>query len=203
MEVASLTAFKRDPERFYNWFQPLAHHILKSKPNPAHLAFAQLEKNGHLNTIITQNIDGLHQRAGSEMVLQVHGSLNTLTCIRCYQQVDAEDFASLYIEQGVIPHCKKCNNYLKPDVVLFEEQLPAQVWLKARRVTEACDLMIVAGTSLIVFPVAQLPEQARNQDAKIILVNKTPTYMDEHADVLIQGDVAEIIPAIATEVLHA
>lgn len=202
MEVASLTAFKRDPERFYKWFHPLVIHILESQSNPAHLALAELEKNQFLRTIITQNIDGLHQQAGSQNVLEVHGTLNTLTCIGCYQQVTANEFAELYLEQNIIPHCNQCNNYLKPDVVLFEEQLPARIWLKARQAAEGCDLMIVAGTSLIVSPVAQLPEQAWKNGAKIILINKSPTYMDEHADVLIHGDVAEIIPAIVNEVLH-
>jgi len=202
MEVASLTSFRQDPERFFEWLRPLASHLLDAQPNAAHVALAQLEKQNHLKSIITQNIDGLHQRAGSANVLQVHGTLTTLTCIGCYQQVDAEKFSAPYIEQGTIPYCESCGNYLKPDVVLFEEQLPAQIWLKARQVTDACDLMIVAGTSLVVAPVAQLPERAWKNGAKIIIVNKSPTYMDAHADVLLQGDVADIIPAIAAEVLH-
>jgi len=202
MEVASLTSFRQNPERFFEWLRPLASHMLTAQPNAAHLALAQLEKTNYLKMIITQNIDGLHQRAGSTNVLQVHGTLNTLTCIGCYQQVPSDGYAADYIEQGVIPRCPGCGNVLKPDVVLFEEQLPARTWLKARQAVEICDLMIIAGTSLAVSPVAQLPERAQKNGAGIIIVNQSPTYMDEHADVLLAGDVAEIIPAIAAEVLH-
>lgn len=202
IEVASLTAFRQHPERFFEWLRPLVRHMLTAEPNPAHLALARLEKNKNLDTIITQNIDGLHQRAGSANVLQVHGSLNTLTCIGCYQQVSSNGYVEPYIEGGTIPHCDSCGNYLKPDVVLFEEQLPAQIWLKARRAAEVCDLMIVAGTSLVVSPVAQLPERAKNNGARIILVNKSSTYMDQQADILITGDVAEILPEIAAKVFN-
>jgi NAD-dependent deacetylase len=202
MEVASLTAFRQNPERFFKWLRPLASHMLTAQPNAAHIALAELEKHHYLKSIITQNIDGLHQRAGSTNVLQVHGTLSTMTCIGCYQQVDAEDYVAPYLEQGVTPHCKTCGQYLKPDVVLFEEQLPAQIWLKARRTAEACDLMIVAGTSLVVSPVAQLPERAKKNGAQIIIINKTPTYMDQQAEVLFTGDVADIIPAITAEVLY-
>jgi NAD-dependent deacetylase len=202
MEVASLTTFRQHPERFFEWLRPLVSHMLTSEPNAAHHALADLEKNNHLKTVITQNIDGLHQRAGSTNVLQVHGTLDSLTCIGCYQQVSAAKYSAPYIEHGEIPYCENCGNYLKPDVVLFEEQLPAQIWLKARQAAEACDLMIVAGTSLIVSPVAQLPERAQKSGAKIIIVNKSSTYMDKHADVLLSGDVADIIPAITAEVLN-
>ena len=201
-EVASLTAFRRHPKRFFRWLRPLVSNMVKAEPNPFHVALAQLEENKYLQTIITQNIDGLHQRAGSKNVLEVHGTLETLTCIGCYQKVSAAKYSGPYIEEGTIPRCSSCNNYLKPDVVLFEEQLPSQVWLKARRTVEACDLIIVAGTSLIVSPVAQLPERAKENGARIIIVNKSSTYMDTKADVLIQDDLAIIIPEIAAKVLH-
>ncbi len=202
MEVASLTTFRRQPELFFEWLRPLASHLLQAEPNSAHHTLAQLEKYNHLETIITQNIDGLHQRAGSVNVLQVHGTLETLTCRGCYQQVSSDGYVKPFIEGGTVPHCTYCGDYLKPDVVLFEEQLPAQIWLKAQRTAEACDLMIVAGTSLIVSPVAQLPERAKKQGAQLIIVNKSPTYMDTQADILIPGDVAEILPEIAARVMH-
>ena len=201
MEVASLTAFRLDPERFFEWLRPLATNILAAKPNPAHFALAQMEEHKYLNTIITQNIDGLHQRAGSVNVLQIHGTLDTMTCIGCYQQVSANGYAASYIDNGRIPHCDACGNYLKPDVVLFEEQLPARIWLKARRATQSCDLMIVAGTSLVVSPAAQLPERAKNNRARIIIINKSSTYMDEFADVVIHGDMADILPEITMKII--
>lgn len=196
MEVASLSAFRQNPVRFFEWFRPFAQNILNAKPNDTHFALAKLEQKNRLGTIITQNIDNLHQRAGSVNVLQVHGTLSTLTCIGCYQNVLAKKFQVSYISKGEIPYCERCGNILKPDVVLFEEQLPAKTWLKARRVTQTCDLMVVLGTSLVVSPVAQLPEQAIKNGAKIIIINKTATYMDEYADVVIHGDTAAFLPKI-------
>ncbi len=201
-EVASLTSFRRNPERFFEWLKPLANQILAAKPNPAHYALARLEQQQLLNTIITQNIDGLHQRAGSNNVLQVHGTLNTLTCIGCYQQVSANGYTAPLLNTGKIPQCENCGNILKPDVVLFEEQLPAQIWLRAQQVTYACDLMVIAGTSLVVSPVAQLPDQAKKNGARIIIVNKSSTYMDDFADIVIHGNVADILPKITVKLLN-
>ena len=102
MEVASLTAFRQNPEKFFEWLRPLVRHMMTARPNPAHYALAQLEQHKYLNIVITQNIDGLHQRAGSVNVLQVHGSLDTLTCIGCYQQVSANGYSTPYIDTGKI-----------------------------------------------------------------------------------------------------
>jgi len=202
MEIASLSAFRQYPQRFFEWFRPLARQLLAAQPNPAHTALAALEQHTYLQTLITQNIDGLHQRAGSQNVLPVHGTLNTLTCMGCYQQVSTRGYITPYLEEGTIPHCAACGDYLKPDIVLFGEQLPAQIWLKARNAAETCDVMLVAGTSLVVSPVAQLPERAKNHGAHIIIINKSPTYMDQEADVLLSGDVAEILPKIVAKVLN-
>ena len=136
MEVASLTTFRHHPERFFTWIRPLARGILSAPPNPAHQALARLEQAGYINTIITQNIDGLHQRAGSKNVLEVHGSFRSLTCVGCYQQYTAADFLAPFLETGEIPLCPACEHILKPDVVLFEEQLPVHIWLEAQEASE-------------------------------------------------------------------
>lgn len=201
MEVASLSSFRYQPERFFEWLRPLASHMLNALPNASHLALAELENHGFLKTVITQNIDGLHQRAGSSKVLEVHGTLNTLTCIGCYQQHSTDDFIDAYIDHGEIPYCPDCKKILKPDVVLFEEQLPAKTWLRARRSSETCDVMIVAGSSLEVMPVAMLPARALEHNANIIVVNKSETYIDDQAAAVLNGDVAEIIPAIAAKLI--
>jgi NAD-dependent deacetylase len=201
MEVASLSSFRCKPERFYEWLRPLAKHLLEAQPNPSHYALSDLEKSGKINAIITQNIDGLHQKAGAVSVIEVHGSLATLSCIGCYQQLHADNFIDPFIKTGIIPTCPDCKKILKPDVILFEEQLPFQAWLKAREVVNACDLLIVAGSSLTVTPVASLPIIALQNSAKVILVNLTPTYIDEYSDVVLYGDVAEILPSIAAEII--
>lgn len=202
-EVASLTSFRHNPANFYNWMRGLARLILDAQPNPAHFSLAKLQQLGYVQTIITQNIDNLHQRAGSQNVLEVHGSMQTMTCTGCYQTVQARDYVEAYFEKAVIPHCPKCGAVLKPDLVLMGEQLPAKTWLQAVQASKTCDLMIVAGSSLEVLPVAGLPMRALESGARLILINYSHTYLDVRADVVFHDDVASILPLIVEQVTHA
>jgi len=202
LEFASLHTFRTFPERFFKWFRPLAGQIFYASANPAHVALAQLEQAGRIKTIITQNIDGLHQEAGSTCVVETHGTMRTLTCTSCYQKYEAELFLKSYIEEGRVPLCSRCNGVLKPDVILFGEQLPHAAWVQAQRAARQCDLMLVAGSSLEVLPVAGLPIQALDRGAHLIVVNNTPTYINVRADVVILRDVASILPEIAKRVLY-
>ena len=202
MEVASLTTFRISPERFFNWFRPLAGQIFNARPNAAHKALAELENAGYKITVVTQNIDGLHQKAGSVQVVEMHGSLRTLSCTQCFKQVRSDPFLQSYIGEGKIPQCLSCNGILKPDVILFGEQLPQSAWLEAQRATRQCDLMLVAGSSLEVLPVAGLPMQALDRGAHLIVINNTSTYVNVRADVVLMDDVANIIPEITKRVLH-
>lgn len=202
MEVASLTTFRIDPQKFFQWFRPLAGQIFSAQPNPAHFALARLEKAGYIQAVITQNIDVLHQKAGSQLVIEMHGSMRTLTCIRCYHQEQTAPYLSPFVERGEIPACPKCGQVMKPDVILFGEQLPQNAWFQAQREARQCDLMLVAGSSLEVLPVAGLPMQALDRGAHLIIVNNSPTYLNVRADVAIMEDVAAVIPAIAESVVH-
>jgi NAD-dependent deacetylase len=202
LEVASLSTFRTAPERFFKWFRPLASQIFNAEPNPAHTALAELEKHGHLRTVITQNIDALHQKAGSQHVVEMHGTMQTLTCTQCYQQVKSKVHLQAFVEQGAIPRCSKCGAVLKPDVILFGEQLPQNAWLEAQREARQCDLMLVAGSSLEVLPVAGLPMQALDRGAHLIIINNTPTYLNVRADVVIIENVAQVIPAIVERTLY-
>jgi len=202
MEVASLSAFRHNPEQFYTWLHPLAIQMLTAQPNPAHIALAKLQNAGYISTIITQNIDGLHSRAGAENVLEVHGTLGTLTCTNCYRQVSSTLIMEDYINHCTIPHCQVCGSILKPDVILYEEQLPIKTWIKAEEASKNCELMLVVGTSLEVMPSAKLPIQAIDQGAKLIILNNAVTFMDVRADVVIRADVAEILPQIMNEVMN-
>lgn len=199
LEVASLSAFRFHPERFFNWIRPLAHYVFSARPNAAHLAIATLEKAGHIGTVITQNIDGLHQRSGSSRVYEVHGSIQTLTCVSCYKKVKAEDLQEAFHVTGDLPRCASCDHILKPDVVLFGEQLPMLTWQQAQERVRQSDLMIVAGSSLEVLPVAGLPLQALANGARLIVINKTETYIDVRADAIFREDVAEVLPALVDE----
>lgn len=202
LEAASLTTFRTRPERFFSWFRPLADQIFNAQPNAAHYALAELEKAGRIKSIITQNIDVLHQKAGSETVIEMHGTMRTLTCSQCYHQVQAELYLASFVESGEMPHCPICGQVLKPDVILFGEQLPQTAWFKAQKEARQCDLMLVVGSSLEVLPVAGLPMQALDRGAHLIIVNNTETYLNVRADVTVLEDVAEIIPAITERVLN-
>jgi NAD-dependent deacetylase len=202
MEIASLSTFRTAPERFFNWFRPLASQIFQAQPNPAHDALAEFECAGYQNTIITQNIDGLHQAAGSKQVVEMHGTLHTLSCTQCYKKFPSEEFLKPFIENGTIPQCLNCNGILKPDVILFGEQLPQSAWQAAQRATRQCDLMLVAGSSLEVLPVAGLPIRALDHGAHLIVINNTTTYVDVRADIVITDNVATIIPEIIKRAIH-
>ncbi len=200
-EYASINAFRYHPQKFFDWMRPLAKLIQAADPNAAHYGLAQLESAGFLHTIITQNIDNLHQRAGSRNVLEVHGTLATLSCVGCFQKYDSSDFIQSYIEKGEIPLCPDCGSILKPDTVLFGEQLPYQAWLGAHEASQNCNLMIAVGSSLEVLPVAGLPMRAIDHGAHLIVINQTETYIDVRADLVFGDDVAEIIPLIVQEVI--
>lgn len=194
MVVASVWSFRQDPKTFYQWIRPLVRTMLDAQPNPAHLALAELESRGILKAVITQNIDNLHQRAGSQRVLELHGHMREATCVRCYKVIPIEPLIEPMLD-GQVPRCE-CGGVLKPNVILFGEQLPVRVFNQARAEAKRCDLFLVAGSSLEVIPAADLPSLALNSGAKGLIVNYQSTDFDRHAQVVIHGDVTEILPRI-------
>ncbi len=202
LEVASLSTFRTDPERFFTWFRPLASQIFNAAPNPAHAALAELEKAGYIHSIITQNMDALHHKAGSRNVIEMHGTLRTLSCTLCFHKAEADNYLKAFVELGELPRCPECKSLMKPDVILFGEQLPQQAWYAAQRECRQCDLMLVAGSSLEVLPVAGLPMQAIDRGSHLVILNNATTYINVRADVVIQEDVATVLPAIVEQVLH-
>lgn len=197
MDAASLTVFMHQPERFYAWLRPLAEKMMQASPNPAHIALAEMEKAGYIKAVITQNIDHLHQLAGSQRVLELHGTCQQAHCIACQREVPADIYLPDLIEHGTVPHCAGCGGILKPNIVLFEELLPQQTWTEAEVLSQECDVMIVAGSSLEVIPAASLPAVAARNGAQLIIVNRTQTHLDSVASVVLNADVVEAIPAIA------
>lgn len=195
MEVATIWAFRRRPEAFFEWVRPLAQQILRAKPNQAHKALAELERVGKLHAVITQNIDDLHRRAGSTRVLELHGHLREATCTRCFEIAPALPLFKRLIERGEEPRCR-CGGILKPNVILFGEMLPQDILADSKAEVAACDLMIVAGSSLEVAPAGDLPQMAVENGAKLVIVNYDQTHVDHLADVIIRGDVAKVLPAI-------
>jgi NAD-dependent deacetylase len=193
--------FQQEPERFFNWLHPLATEIANAKPNPAHHAVAELEKAGCIQAVITQNIDHLHQDAGSNNVLELHGSVSTAICTGCQKRFQTAEYLPDFVRTSTIPRCGKCGRILKPEIVLFEELMPALAWNSADDYSEKCDLMIVTGSSLEVIPAGMLPAKASRTGAQIIILNLSPTYMDDQASVVIREDLAVSLPLLIERVL--
>ena len=199
--VASISAFRYHPMDVLEWVKPLVSQITSAKPNAAHTALARLESGQHLDGVITQNIDGLHTKAGSRHVFEIHGHLRTATCTSCYRRSDTNDLIEAFVKNNVIPRCAFCGGLLKPDIVLFGEQLPFEVVQGAEELLRTCDLLLIAGSSLEVTPAATMPVAALNQGAGLIIVNHDATYLDERADLVFHQDVLDVLPQIANEVL--
>ncbi len=196
MAVASIFTFSTQPEAFYEWMRPTARLFFDAVPNAAHLALAELEEMGLLKTVVTQNIDNLHQRAGSKRVLELHGHLREAVCMRCERVFPTEGMLYGCLLEGKVPRCDGCGGVLKPKAIFYGEPLPMDVLLDAQMEAETCDLMLVAGSSLEVVPAANLPFVASSLGADLIIVNHMRTPADERAEVVIHDDVADVLPAI-------
>lgn len=196
MVVASIGGFRRDPQAFYDWLRPLLRQMTEAEPNPAHRTLAALEQAGRLRALITQNIDGLHQRAGSQRVLELHGHLRTATCMRCCRRTPTEPLIGDLLASRDVPRCRDCGGVLKPDVILYGEMLPIDILQGAEAEAMACDVMLVVGSSLTVTPASLLPEAALRCGAHLLIVNRGGTDLDSAAEVVLHEDVAEALPAI-------
>jgi NAD-dependent deacetylase len=194
MQVAHIDVFERNPARFWSYYRPRFHSLGDKEPNAAHEALAELERRGLLEGVITQNIDRLHRAAGSENVVEVHGSIETSSCTRCADSFGIEEVDGLFDEQGVAV-CTTCGGAVKPDVVLFGELLPESAMARATRLAERAELMICAGSSLAVFPVAGLPRLTLEHGGRLAIVTKGSTPYDDAADLKLEGEVDEELGA--------
>lgn len=183
--ILSHTFYRRNPEEFFRFYKDKML-CLTAKPNAAHLKLAQWEQEGKLKAVITQNIDGLHQAAGSKRVLELHGSVLRNYCEKCGKFFDAE----YMLHAEGVPVCDACGGAVKPDVVLYEEGLDNKTLSDAVRYISDADVLIIGGTSLVVYPAAGLIDYYRGN--KLVLVNKTPTARDGAADLVVSGSIGEI-----------
>lgn len=195
--VASLYGFRSNPAAFYKWVEPLVHLTNNAQPNDAHFALARMEQAGYLRAVITQNIDILHTRAGSQNVFELHGHLREVTCVRCFKVSAAQPIMEQFLEDRKIPHCDSCGAVLKPNVVLFGEALPHREYNAAREHTRKADVVIIIGSSLEVAPACDLPLIAAKNGAKLIVVNLEATPADRLAQVVIHENAAVILPQIS------
>ena len=184
-QIISRSFFEKDPEEFYRFYRDKMLWP-EAQPNPAHEKLAQLEQEGKLKAVITQNIDGLHQMAGSRRVLELHGTVHRNYCQKCGAFYDAR----YMLESTGIPRCEKCGGLIKPDVVLYEEGLDQATINGAVHAISQAEVLIIGGTSLTVYPAAGLIDYYNGN--KLVLINKSVTPMDNRADLLVQGPIGEI-----------
>ena len=189
-EAVSYTYFHKHPKEFYDFYKKNLIYP-NALPNKAHFALAKLEEMGKLKGVITQNIDGLHQMAGSKKVLELHGSVHRNYCRKCKEFYDLEEFLAL---KGDIPTCTKCSSIVKPDVVLYEEGLDEEVINETIKLISSCDTLIVGGTSLVVYPAAGFLRFFKGKN--LILINKSETSYDSEANLIINDSIGEVLDKV-------
>jgi NAD-dependent deacetylase len=199
MKVAHIDAFQADPESFWSFYAQRFQILGDKEPNGAHRSLAKLEREGLLDAVITQNIDQLHGRAGSQTVVEVHGTIATSSCLRCGSSYPLEDVLRRQAKDGAgVPRCE-AGHPLKPDVVLFGELLPMHAFAQAEQLASGADLLICVGSSLEVHPVAGLPELTLTAGGKLAIITQGPTPFDGRAEVRLSGDVVEDLGAVLGE----
>jgi NAD-dependent deacetylase len=190
-EVASIDAFRRDPERVWGFYRQRLGMLLEAEPNAGHRALAELEELGLVRAVVTQNIDTLHSRAGSREVVEVHGSIRSAVCLACLWTEDADGVLAQLAEQP-LPLCRHCGEVLKPGVTLFGELLPAGALERATELARGAGLLLVVGSTLEVWPVAGLPLEAR----AFAIVNRGPTALDDSSLLKIDAAAGETLAAV-------
>jgi NAD-dependent deacetylase len=197
MEVAHIDAWRSDPDRFWSFYSQRFASLVDRRPNPAHEAVAELERRGLVRGVITQNVDRLHRLAGTQRLVEVHGSIDWSICLECGGRVPLERVIAMAEEAGgAAPECEACIAPLKPDVVLFGELLPDRAIAEAQALAADADLMLCIGSSLEVYPVAGLPAITRGAGGSLAIVTQGPTPYDREADVRLDGDVVDELRAV-------
>lgn len=198
MQMATLEGYVRDPEFVWAWYEHRFGKAADAEPNPGHYAIAALEGLVPSLTVVTQNIDGMHQRAGSSDVIELHGSMHRFACLyRKHGDFTLGDFAD---QDERPPRCPECGELVRPDVVWFGEALPEDEFDRGQRLSATCDVMLVVGTSGIVFPAAALPLQAAHAGAVVIDVNPEPGPLTSRATIYLKGRGGDILPRLVDEV---
>jgi NAD-dependent deacetylase len=194
-EYATLSAFRRDPEKVWKMLQEMEELVAGAEPNPAHLGLGELERMGYLHCVITQNVDNLHQKGGSRNVIEYHGNSSTLSCIWCGKRYSAEE------KRGEYPPRCTCGRPLKPDVVFFEEPIPMDALNRSFQLASESEAVLVVGTSAAVSPANTIPALAKEKGAKLIEINTEPTHLSgSMTDVFLQGKAGTMVPALVEAV---
>lgn len=202
-ELATPEAFKADPALVWGWYEWRRMKVLKAQPNPAHLAIARLVQHFPRATVVTQNVDDLHERAGSADVLHLHGSLHQPRCFACGTGYSLEREIPVEPDQGrrvEPPRCSRCNGFIRPGVVWFGESLPVQALQQAFDAAAQCDVLFSVGTSGVVYPAAQMPHIARDANAAVVHINPQPVSGVHSDDWTLIGAAGDLLPKLEREV---
>jgi NAD-dependent deacetylase len=195
LEYGSIEAFRADPLKVWSFYKPRVAMLTEAEPNAAHVALAELERRGLVEAVVTQNIDLLHERAGSENVVEVHGSIRAATCPGCGARCPLTQVLELLAET-VAPACPACGAILKPDVVFFGELLPPEAIERAYELAQRARLLLVVGSSLEVYPIAGLPDETLAAGGALAIVNRGRTPYDGRAVLRIDESAGEVLPAV-------
>ena len=195
-EVASIDAFRKDPLRVWSWYGPRVTMLASAVPNPGHLALSELERDGYVRTVATQNHDALHHRAGSSDVVELHGSIRRFDCLAC-GAVASLGMVLTQLREDLVLMCAACDSILKPGVVMFGEQLPERAMARAEALCRETGLLVVLGSSLEVWPVAGLPGETVRTGGKLAIVNLGETSYDGDAGLLVREPVAVVLEQVA------
>ena len=198
MEYATIGAFRRDPVKVWKFYALRFEMLTRAEPNEGHRALAELERRGLVRAVVTQNIDGLHERAGSQDVVEVHGSIRTASCLACGERVPFADVVAA-LRDTPAPPCPACGEILKPDVVMFGELLPEVAIERAFELARGAGLLLVVGSTLEVYPVAGLPEETISAGGELAIVNRGATPFDRLASIRIDGGAGETLAAVVQE----
>ncbi|MGH2349394.1 MAG: SIR2 family NAD-dependent protein deacylase [bacterium] len=201
MEVASLSAFRRGPQVFFEFYRTRLAHLAGARPNPAHVALADLEARGITGVIITQNVDGLHQAAGSRAVIELHGNLREAACPDCGWTGPITVITDA-LAGDATPACPACGGPVKPNVVLFEELLPADAYRRAEAACRRTRALLVVGSSLQVTPAAWLPQIVLESGGSVVIINAEPTAFDADAAVVLRGQAGTLLPELAAAAMR-
>jgi NAD-dependent deacetylase len=196
-KLATLQHYVSDPEvRKLAWQRRLHSETWAAEPNAGHRALVELERQGRLHTLITQNIDGLHQRAGSarERIVEIHGTIHEVVCLQCDERAPMHRALDRVRAGEVDPPCRSCGGMLKSATISFGQSLVQEDLVRSERAARACDLLLAVGSTLSVFPIAAVVPLAKRSGAKLVIVNGDPTEMDELADVVVNGRIGEVLP---------
>jgi len=197
MEYATIEAFRRDPVKVWDFYARRFDVLLRAQPNAAHHALAELERDGYVQAVVTQNIDRLHELAGSRDVVEVHGSIRTSSCLACGRSETVDEVVRM-LETAPAPVCADCGSILKPDVVMFGELLPVAAIERANELARNARLLLVVGSSLGVYPVADLPRVALEAGGQLAIVNRDPTPFDGAAALTIHAGAGDTLGAVCS-----